>query len=131
MNEGLMEVVLTPQGTLAEQVRAAGAGLGGVITPTGIGTVVEDGKDKVTIDGKEYIIEKPLKADVAIIKGHKVDHKGNIVYDKAARNFNPLMALAADLVIVEADYIVETGSLDPNFVHTPSIFVDYIVKGVE
>jgi acetate CoA/acetoacetate CoA-transferase alpha subunit len=129
MHDGKIEVVLTPQGTLAEQVRAGGAGLGGVITPTGLGTVVEEGKEKIVIDGQTFIVEKPLKADVALIKGHKVDKKGNVVYDKAARNFNPLMATAATVVIVEADEIVEIGALDPDHVHTPGIFVTYIVQG--
>lgn len=129
MHTGELEVILTPQGTLAEQVRAAGAGLGGVITPTGLGTVVEEGKEKIVIDGKTYLVEKPLKADVALIRGHKVDKKGNIIYDKAARNFNPLMATAADVVIVEADHIFETGELDPDAIHTPGIFVKYIVQG--
>lgn len=129
MNAGEMEVVLTPQGTLAEQVRAAGSGLGGFLTPTGIGTIVEEGKEKIEIDGKTYLLELPLKADVALIKGAKVDKKGNIYYDKAARNFNPLMAMAADTVIVEADEIVEVGEIDANDVMTPGIFVDVIVKG--
>lgn len=129
MNTGDIEVILTPQGTLAEQVRAAGAGLGGVITPTGLGTVVEEGKQILEIDGKRFIVEKPLKADVALIRGYRVDKKGNVVYDKAARNFNPLMAMAADVVIVEADHVVETGSIDPDHVHTPGIFVTYIVEG--
>lgn len=129
MNEGKMELVLTPQGTLAEQVRAAGAGLGGVITPTGLGTVVEEGKEKIVIDGKTYLVEKPLRADVALIRGHIVDKKGNVVYSKSGRNFNPLMATAADVVIVEADEIVETGMIDPDAVHTPNVFVQYIVQG--
>lgn len=129
MNEKEMEVILVPQGTLAEQVRAGGTGLGGVLTPTGLGTIVEEGKQKVTVNGREYLVEESLKADVAVIKAHKADKKGNLVYDKATRNFNPLMAMAADLVIVEADEIVETGELDPDVVVTPSIFVDIIVKG--
>lgn len=129
MNEKEMEVILVPQGTLAEQVRAGGTGLGGVLTPTGLGTIVEEGKQKVTVNGREYLVEESLKADVAVIKAHKADKKGNLVYDKATRNFNPLMAMAADLVIVEADEIVETGELDPDVVVTPNIFVDIIVKG--
>lgn len=128
MNEKELDVVLVPQGTLAEQVRAGGAGLGGVLTPTGIGTVVEEGKQKLTINGKEYILELPLRADVALIKGSKVDKKGNIYYNKSTRNFNPLMATAADLVIVEADEIVEVGEIDPSHVMTPGLFVDIIVK---
>lgn len=129
MNEGEIEVELTPQGTLAEKIRSGGAGLGGFLTPTGIGTMVEEGKKKIEIDGKEYILELPLRADVAILKGAKVDKKGNVYYDKAARNFNPLMATAADLVIVEADEIVEVGEIDPNHVMTPGIFVHVIVEG--
>ncbi|WP_432662336.1 3-oxoacid CoA-transferase subunit A [Wukongibacter baidiensis] len=129
MNEGELEVTLTPQGTLAEQIRSGGAGLGGFLTPTGIGTIVEEGKKKIEVDGKEYILELPLKADIALIKGAKVDKKGNIYYDLAARNFNPLMATAADLVIVEADEIVEVGEINANDVMTPGIFVDVITEG--
>lgn len=129
MNEGLLDVVLVPQGTLAEQVRAGGAGLGGVLTPIGIGTPVAEGKDHLIIDGKTFLLEKAIKADVALIYGSKVDEKGNIFYNKATRNFNPLMATAADVVIVEAEEIVKTGELDPHLVVTPGLFVDYIVKG--
>ena len=129
MNEGLLEVVLTPQGTIAEQIRAAGSGLGAVITPTGVGTVVEEGKDTMIIDGKKYLVELPLKADVALIHAHKSDVKGNLVYAFSGQNFNPLMAMAADLVIAQVDSLVPQGGLDPNFVHTPHIFVDMIVEG--
>ncbi|MGB4438794.1 MAG: CoA transferase subunit A [Sedimentibacter sp.] len=129
MNSGELDVELVPQGTLAERIRAAGAGLGGVLTPTGLGTVVAEGKDIILIDGKEYLLEKPLKADIALIVGAKVDKKGNIRYSKATRNFNPLMATAADIVIVEADEIVEVGEIDPDDVMTPGIFVNYIVGG--
>lgn len=129
MHAGELEVVLTPQGTIAEQVRAAGAGLGGVITPTGVGTVVEEGKQTIELNGKKYLIEEPLKADVAIINAAKADKKGNLVFDLSAQNFNPLMAMAAETVIVQADEIVETGALDPNYIHTPHIFVDMIVEG--
>lgn len=128
MNSGEMNVELVPQGTLAERIRAAGAGLGGVLTPTGLGTVVAEGKDIITIDGKEYLLEKALKADLAIIVGAKVDKKGNVRYAKATRNFNPLMATAADIVIVEADEVVEVGQIDPDDVMTPGIFIDYIVN---
>lgn len=128
MNSGEMEVELVPQGTLAERIRAAGAGLGGILTPTGLGTVVAEGKDIINVDGKEYLLEKPLKADLAIIVGAKVDKKGNVRYAKATRNFNPLMATAADIVIVEADEVVEVGAIDPDDVMTPGIFVDYIVN---
>lgn len=129
MNSGEMEVVLVPQGTLAEQVRAGGAGLGGFLTPTGVGTVVEEGKEKMVIDGKTYLLEMPMRADVALIAGNSVDQYGNIVYYGATRNFNELMAPAADIVIVEAEKVVEVGELDPNHVITPGIFVNYIVDG--
>lgn len=129
MNAGELEVHLNPQGTLAERLRAAGTGLGGFLTPTGVGTPIEEGKEKMEIDGKTYLLEKPLKADVALIFGHKVDKKGNIVYRGATRNFSPLMALAADLVIVEAENLVEVGEISPDDVETPGILVDYIVVG--
>ncbi|KOA20267.1 acetate CoA-transferase subunit alpha [Clostridium homopropionicum DSM 5847] len=128
MNAGEMEVELVPQGTLAERIRSGGAGLGGILTPTGIGTIVEDGKEKITVDDKEYILEKPLKADIAIIFGSKVDKKGNVYYNYSTRNFNPLMATATDIVIVEAENLVEIGEINPNDVMTPGIFIDYIVK---
>ena len=129
MNAGEMEVILVPQGTLAERIRCAGAGLGGVLTPAGVGTVVEQGKEKKEIDGKTYLLEPPLKADIALIKAAKADTMGNLVYRRAARNFNPLMAMAADFVIVEAEEIVEVGGLDPDEIMTPGIFVDLIIKG--
>ncbi|NLN48907.1 MAG: acetate CoA-transferase subunit alpha [Clostridiales bacterium] len=129
MNAGELDVELVPQGTLAERIRAAGAGLGGVLTPTGLGTVVEEGKQIIVVDGKKYLLEKPIKADLALIVGAKVDKKGNIKYNKATRNFNPIMATAADVVIVEADEIVEVGEIDQDEVITPGLFVDYIVGG--
>ena len=122
------EVVLVPQGTLAEQIRAAGAGLGGVLTPTGVGTVVEEGKQKLAINGKEYLLEVPLHADFALIKAHKADEKGNLVYRRAARNFNPLMAMAAKVVVAEVEEIVPVGTIDPDEVMTPGLFVTYVVK---
>ncbi len=128
MNDGSMEVILQPQGTLAEQVRAGGAGLGGVITPTGLGTVVEEGKQKIEIDGKTYLVEKPLRADIAFIRAEVVDEKGNAFYQQSAQNFNPLMAMAADYVVVEAGKVVKVGELAPEHVHTPHIFIDAIVK---
>jgi len=131
LNAEELEVELVPQGTLAERIRAAGAGLGGVVTATGVGTIIEEGKQKINLNGKEYLIELPLKADVALLRGAKVDKKGNIYYNNAARNFNPIMATAADLVIVEAEEIVEVGDINPHDVVTPGIFVDIIVKGVE
>ncbi len=128
MNEGELKVDLVPQGTLAERIRAAGAGLGGILTHTGIGTVVEEGKQKLTVGGKEYLLELPLKADVALIRGSIADKKGNVYYSKATRNFNPIMATAADVVIVEAEKIVEVGELDASDVMTPSVFVDVITQ---
>lgn len=129
MTEGEIEVVLSPQGTIAEQVRAAGSGLGGVITPTGVGTVVEEGKMKLELNGRTYLVEEPLHADMAFVRARKADKKGNLVYEYSAQNFNPLMAMAAKCTVVEADEIVEVGSLDPNFIHTPHIFVNMIVEG--
>lgn len=128
MNAGETEVELVPQGTLAERVRAAGAGLGGVLTPTGLGTVVQDGKQIVVVDEKEYILEKPIWADVAILGATKADKKGNLWHEGSTKNFNPLMATAADVVIVEADEIVEVGEIAPENVSTPHIFVDYIIE---
>lgn len=126
MIAGELEVELVPQGTLAERVRAGGSGLGGVLTPTGVGTVVEEGKDKITVDGREYLLEKPLRAEVALLKAYKADKAGNLIYHRSARNFNPLMALAADLVIVQVEKIVEIGEIDPDDVMTPGILVDKI-----
>lgn len=128
MNSKELIVDLVPQGTLAERVRAAGAGLGGVLTPTGIGTVIEEGKQKINVDGRNYLLELPLKADIALIKGSIVDKKGNIYYNKSTRNFNTLMATAAEIVIVEAEKLVEIGEIDPSDVMTPSIFVNVIVE---
>lgn len=129
MNNGETEVVLVPQGTLIERIRAGGYGLGGVLTPTGVGTDVEKGKEKITIDGKEYLLEKPLKADVALLYANKVDTFGNMVFRGAAVNFNPLMATAAKTVIVQSPTIVEKGEIDQNDVKVSGIFVDYIVEG--
>lgn len=129
MNSGEMKVTLVPQGTLAEQVRAGGAGLGGVLTPTGLGTIVEEGKQKITVEGKEYLLETALRADLALLFGNIVDKKGNILYEKSTRNFNLLMAMAADTVIVEAEKIVEVGEIDPNMVMTPGVCVNYIIQG--
>ncbi|GAA0124036.1 CoA transferase subunit A [Clostridium faecium] len=128
MNAKELDVELSPQGTLAERVRAYGAGLGAVVTPTGIGTIVEDGKQKLTIEGKEYLLELPLKADIALIFGSVVDKKGNILYKGATRNFNDLMAKSADIIIVEAENIVEIGEIPQESVNTPGIFIDYIVE---
>jgi acetate CoA/acetoacetate CoA-transferase alpha subunit len=129
MNNKEIVVELVPQGTLAEQIRCGGAGIGGFLTETGVGTIVEEGKQKIEIRDKEYLLELPLRADLALIRGSIVDKQGNIFYNGATRNFNPLIAAAADLVLVGAEKIVETGELDPNYVMTPGIFVDYIVGG--
>ncbi len=120
-----IEVELVPMGTLVERIRAAGAGLGGVLTPTGVGTVVEEGKQTLEIDGKKFIYEKPLKADYAIIYANKVDKFGNAFLEGTTRNFNPVMATAADVVIVEAQELSET-PLDPNYITIPGVFIDYI-----
>lgn len=128
MQSGEMEVELAPQGTLAERVRAGGNGLGGILTPTGIGTIVEEGKEVLTVDGKKYILEKPLRADVALLNGSVVDELGNVIYAKTTKNFNPMMATAADTVIVFAEKLVKVGEIDPDNVMTSRIFVDYIVK---
>lgn len=128
MQSGEIEVELVPQGTLAERVRAAGCGLGGVLTPTGLGTIVAEGKEVITVDGKDYLLEKPLKADVALLGGTIVDEVGNVIFAKTTKNFNPLMGTAADLVIVEAENIVKVGDIDPDHVTLSRIFVDYIVE---
>lgn len=129
MNAGELQVELVPQGTLAERIRAGGAGLGGVLTPTGLGTIVAEGKDIINVDGKDFLLEKRLKADVALIKAHTADVAGNLLFHRSARNFNPLMAMAADVVIVQAENIVEEGRIDPDQVMTPGILVDWIVQG--
>lgn len=128
MNSGEMQITLIPQGTLAERIRCGGYGLGGVLTPTGVGTIVEEGKDIIEVDGKKYLLEKPLRADVAIIKAWKADTSGNLVYHRLARNFNPMMAMAADFVIAEVEEIVEIGEIDPDMVMTPGVCVDMLVK---
>ena len=127
MNAGELEVQLVPQGTLAERIRCGGAGIGGFLTPTGIGTEVESGKQKITVDGKDYLLELPLHADVAILKGTICDRAGNVFYRGTTKNFSLVMAMAADYVIVEADKIVEIGELSPEAVMTPGIFVDAVV----
>lgn len=128
MNSGTLDVTLIPQGTFAERIRSAGAGLGGFLTPTGVGTPVEEGKEKMTINGKTYLLEMPLFADVALFRARKADEAGNLVFRGSARNFCPLMATAAKLVIVEAEEIVPVGAIDPDQIHTPAIFVDYLVR---
>lgn len=131
-NAGSLQLTLIPQGSLAEMIRAGGAGLGGVITPTGVGTAVEEGwhvQGRIEIDGKVYLVEKPLRADIALISGYKIDKAGNIWYKGTTRNFNVSMATAADLVIAEADNLVEIGEIEPENVVTSGVFVDYIVNG--
>lgn len=128
MNSGELKVDFVPQGTLAECVRAAGAGLGGVLTTTGLGTIIAEGKQVINVDGTDYLLEKPIKADLALIGASVADEFGNLIHKGTTQNFNPLMAMAADIVIVEADEVVPVGSLAPEAVHTPGIFVDYIFK---
>ena len=129
LNDKELIVEFSPQGTLAERIRCGGAGLGGVLTPTGLGTVVEEGKQKLTIDGKEYLLEKTLHADIALIGANISDETGNLIYKGTTQNFNPMMATAADLVIVEAQEVVKTGEIPMENVHTPGIYVNYIVRG--
>ena len=129
MNEGTMEVELVPQGTLVERIRSGGAGLGGVLTPTGIGTIVEEGKQVLEIDGKKYILEKILLADVSLIRGSVTDVYGNTVYRGTTNNFNQVMATAGKTVIVETEKLVHGGTLSPESISTPSIYVDYIIRG--
>ncbi len=128
MNSGDMDVDLVPQGTLAERIRAKGAGLGGILTPTGIGTEVEDGKQKIVVLEKEYLLETPLEADFALIQAAVCDKYGNCFINKSAKNFNLVMAMAAKTVIVEADEIVEVGKLDPEKVTVPGVFINTIVR---
>lgn len=125
---GRIELELVPQGTLSERMRCAGAGLGGFYTPVAVGTKLAAGKEEREIDGKRYLLEKPLKGDVALCKAEKADRWGNLVYRKSARNFNPVMAMAAELTVVQVKEIVELGALDPEAIHTPGIFVDRIVQ---
>lgn len=127
MNSSELEVEFSPQGTLAERIRAAGAGLGGVLTPTGLGTSVENGKEIIKIDDKSFILERPLKADISFIGASISDESGNLYYKGTTKNFNPLMAMSAEIVIVEAEEIVKTGAIAPENVHTPAILVDYIL----
>ena len=128
MNSGELEIEFCPQGTLAERIRAKGAGLGGVLTATGLGTIIAEGKEVITVDGKEYLLEKPLGADVAIIGASIADEAGNLIYKGTTQNFNPLMATAADIVIAEAEEIVATGTLAPETIHTSGVYVDYLYK---
>ena len=132
MQDGTLEVLLIPQGSMAEMIRAGGAGLGGVLTPTGVGTVVEESPlclGKQVVQGKEYLLMAPLRADVSVISGMKIDKAGNIWYRGGTSNFNIVMATAADLVIAEGRDIIEVGGIAPEDVRTPGVFVDYVVEG--
>jgi len=127
MMAGELEVELVPQGTLIERIRAGGYGLGGVLTPTGLGTPVEDGKQRVEVNGKTYLLEVALKADFALVQAFLADYLGNLSYALTARNFNPVMAMAADTVIASADNVVPIGVISPDHVVTPAPVVDYLV----
>ena len=126
---GELEVELNPQGTLAERIRAGGVGFGGFYTPTGVGTKIAEGKETRVIDGREYVLETPLKADFCIVRAWKADKWGNLVFRKTARNFSPLMCMAAKVTIAEVENLVEVGELDPDQIHVPSVFVKRIVAG--
>ena len=126
--DGDIELEVVPQGTLAERMRAAGAGIGGFYCPTGVGTLLAEGKEVREIDGRTHVLEYPIRGDVALIGAHVADRMGNLVYRKTARNFGPVMATAADTTIVQVNSIVDTGTLDPEAVVTPSIYVDRIVR---
>ena len=124
---GKIELEVVPQGNLAERIRAGGAGIGGFYTPTGVGTLLAEGKEQRTIDGRQYVLEYPIKGDVALIRAHRADQLGNLVYRKTGRNFGPIMATAAALTIAEVSEVVPIGGIDPETVITPGIFVDRVV----
>ena len=126
---GKLELELNPQGTLAERIRAGGAGIPAFFTKTGVGTVVAEGKPVQEFDGETYVMERWLRADLAIVKGWKADTEGNTIYRKTARNFNPMMATAAKMTVMEVEEIVEPGMLDPDCIHTPGIYVDRLIRG--
>ncbi|TCB47697.1 3-oxoacid CoA-transferase subunit A [Acinetobacter sp. ANC 4779] len=125
---GKVELELVPQGNLACRIQAAGMGLGAIFTPTGFGTLLAEGKETRAIDGKDYVLEHPIKADFALIKAHKGDRWGNLIYNKSARNFGPIMAMAAEVTIAQVNEIVELGALDPEHIITPGIFVQHVVR---
>ena len=131
MLSGELEVELVPLGTLIERIRCGGSGLGGVLTTTGLGTIVEKDKVKLSFDGIEYLVERPIRADLAILRAHKADEEGNLIYRRTARNFNPVVAMAADYVVAEVDEVVPTGTFDPETVVTPGIFVDGLMLAEE
>ncbi len=128
INSGELQVEFCPQGTLAERVRAGGAGLGGILTPVGLGTVIAEGKQVICVDGKDYLLEKPLRADVALLGVSRADEAGNLFWKGDSKNFNSLMATAADVVIAQVEEIVPTGSIAPECVHIPFVYVNYLVK---
>jgi acetate CoA/acetoacetate CoA-transferase alpha subunit len=127
MISGEMEVELVPQGTLIERIRAAGYGLGGILTPTGVGTLAEEGKQKITMGDKEYLLESALPADFALVEAFLSDYYGNLIYALTARNFNPVIAMAAKTVIVDAAHIVPIGMISPDHVVTPAVLVDFVI----
>ena len=131
MVEGETEVVLVPQGSLVEKIRAGGNGIGGFLVKTGLGTEIQKGKDVINVDGVDFLLKKPLRADVAILFANKADENGNLWYHGTTRNFNTVMATAADWVVVEAEEIVPVGAISPNEVVVPGVFVDNIVQGVK
>jgi 3-oxoacid CoA-transferase subunit A len=126
---GELEVELCPQGTLAERIRAGGAGIGGFYTPTGYGTEAAKGKETRELDGRMYVFETPLRADFAIVRAYKADRWGNLMFRKTARNFSPMMCMAAKITIVEAEHIVELGALEPDQIHVPGVFVQRVIQG--
>lgn len=128
---GELQVELVPQGTFSERIRAGGAGIGGFFTPTAYGTIVAEGKETRLIDGKHYVLESPIRADFAFVRAWKGDRVGNLVYRRTARNFNPVMATAGGITIAEVEHLVDTGSLDPDHVITPGIFVNHIFEGAK
>lgn len=127
---GELELEFCPQGTLAERLRAGGAGIPGFYTPTGVGTIVAEGKEHKEFDGRTYVLERGIRADVSLVKAHKADRSGNLVYRKTARNFNPMIATCGKVTVAEVEHIVEIGDLDPECIHTPGIFVQRIVQTV-
>ncbi len=129
MLSGLLKVILTPQGTLAEKIRAGGAGIPAFFTATGYGTPIADGKETREIDGRHYVLEPALTADFALVRAWKADTMGNLVFRKTAANFNPMMATAGKITVVEAEHIVEPGELDPDHIHTPGIYVNRVIQG--
>lgn len=128
MMEGELSVELVPQGTLIERIRAGGYGLGGILTPTGVGTTVEEGKRKIEVDGKDYLLETALRADFGLVHAFLADYLGNLAYALTARNYNPIVAMAADTVITDADHIVPVGVIAPDHVVTPAPLIDYLVE---